>query len=231
MLVSIRLRPAVAPLRRVIDQVLRLIDVMAPVLGDDDDEPQTVSRQDRRQQAREAAKSAQTDEDNASEALTTMRRLLLALRDDLDHSGMIDVVVEGDDGPGVVLTLDKRYADQTALELIHTSGFTAIGKITQIWPTEDDVVFLFRRSVLALLPGLSQQVVVALFAFLAGAAKEAGIVDFEQSVREAMGIEEATPAEPREFSFDDIAIGNDIAALSPVLDGPAIQILPLALCV
>jgi len=28
-----------------------------------------------------------------------------------------------------------------------------------------------------------------------------------------------------------LQLGDDIAALSPVLDGPAIQILPLALCV
>jgi hypothetical protein len=100
MLVSMQLQPAVAPLRRVIDQVLRLLDVMAPMLSADDDAPQGVSRQDRRQRAREAAKATEQAASDAPEALRTMRNLFLALRDDLEHSGMIDVVVTSEAGPG-----------------------------------------------------------------------------------------------------------------------------------
>lgn len=236
MLVSMRLQPAVAPLRRVIDQILRLIDVMSPILGNSEepDKPAT-SRQERRHQAREAAKAATAEQDtNVPATLRAMRKLFLALRDDLDHSGMIDIVVASDDGPGVVLTLDKRYADQTALELVHTSGFTVIGKVTQVWPTADDVVLLYRRSVLSLLPGLAQQVTVTLFAFLVGLAKQIGVADLEQSVQEALG-NETTPTDETsdedEMTLDDIMLGEDIAALHPSLAGPAVQILPLALCV
>jgi hypothetical protein len=262
-LLSMSLRPAIAPLRRVIDQVLRLLDVMSPIVGPlGEDEPPPVSRQDRRKQARDAARaaSAQTEDESGVAALRALRSLFVALRDDLEHSGMIDVVVDAadGDGPSVVLTLDKRFADQTALELIHTSSFTVVGKVTQLWPTEEDAVLLYRRSVLSLLPGLSQQVAVGVFTFLIGMAKAIGVVDVDQEVRSALGtadapsdelVAEQSPAagksetavatetgEPSDTpdtapTDDDIRVGEDIAALNPVLSGPAIQILPLALCV
>jgi hypothetical protein len=101
-LVSMRLEPAVAPLRRVIDQVLRLLDVMTPIIGlPDEDDASPVSRQERRQRAREAAKAI-SERSSELESLKSLRSLFVALRDDLEHSGMIDVVVtpdEGDDRP------------------------------------------------------------------------------------------------------------------------------------
>lgn len=269
-----RLSPAIAPLRRVIEQVVRLLDVMAPVLGQNDGEDaQPVSRQDRRQKARQAARASTGGDDDGAEALTALRNLFVALRDDLEHSGMIDVVVNPEDGPGVVLTLDKRFADQTALELLHTSNFTVVGKVTRVWPANDDVVFLYRRSVLSLLPALSQQVVVGVFAFLFGMAKAIGVVDFEKGInavlgqsgigsdgdesakaeQEADGPEQDRPsgtgaateargpdadADTAESgaaeagdSDDDFRVGDDIVALNPVLEGPAVQVLPLALCI
>jgi hypothetical protein len=108
------------------------------------------------------------------------------------------------------------------------------------------------------LPGLSQQVAVGVFTFLIGMAKAIGVVDVDQEVRSALGtadapsdelVAEQSPAagksetavatetgEPSDTpdtapTDDDIRVGEDIAALNPVLSGPAIQILPLALCV
>jgi hypothetical protein len=251
-LVSMRLNPAIAPLRRVIDQVLRLLDVMAPALGLDDTEDPPISRQERRQRAREAARAISEDSGEL-QTLSAIRRLFVALRDDLERSGMVDVVVAGEDSPGVVLTLDKRFADDTALELLHTSNFTVVGKVTQVWPTSEDVVLLYRRSALSLVPALSQQVAAGVFTFLVGMAKAVGVVDLEQQVNavlrdheppgspsEEESVDPSRPAplprgeadgEPDPPGDEDIFVGNDIAALHPALTGPAVQILPLALCV
>ena len=249
-LVSMSLQPAVAPLRRVIEQVLRLLDVMAPMIGAEveDEQHAPVSRQDRRQRAREAAASAVGGTDDSGvESLVALRKLFVALRDDLEHSGMIDVVVASDEAPGVVLTLDKRFTDPAALELLHTSNFTVVGKVTRIWPDDDDVVNLYRRSVLALVPALSQQVAVGVFALLVTMAKAIGPVDIEQQVADALGRPTVTESpdeqdggaagaasteEPAPVpDDDDIRVGDDIAALHPALLGRAVQVLPLALCV
>lgn len=86
-LVSMRMGPAVAPLRRVLDQVIRLLNVMAPMLSDEADERDgieaQISRQQRRAQAREEAKRPTSDEDEGMRALRQLRRLFIALRDDL----------------------------------------------------------------------------------------------------------------------------------------------------
>jgi hypothetical protein len=254
-LVSMQLAPAIAPLRRVIDQVLRLLDLMAPVMGLDlAEESAPASRQERRQRAREAAKTSSpgTSDPEGIDALAAIRNLFIALRDDLDHSGMVDVVVAAESGPGVILTLDKRFADPTALELLHTSHFTVIGKVTHVWPTDEDAVLLYRRSALSLVPALSQQLTVGVFTFLIGMAKAIGVVDVEEQVTEAIRGDQAPKVEaPAAASGDqapsdtesgesevgetglddDVLVGNDVAALNPVLMGPAIQILPLALCV
>lgn len=253
-LVSMSLRPAIAPLRRVIDQVLRLLDVMAPILGVDavEEHPASMSRQERRQRARNAATNAlgSSDDDSGIESLRTLRNLFVSLRDDLEHSGMIDVVVASDDAPGVVLTLDKRFTDSAALELLHTSNFTLVGKVTRLWPEADDVVNLYRRSVLALVPALSQQVAVGVFTLLVTMAKAIGPVDLEQQVAEALGrpaaasvgadndgVDDPTNAESgseegrEQPDDDDIRVGDDIVALHPALLGRAVQVLPLALCV
>lgn len=137
-IVSLEIGPAVAPLRRVVDQIVRLLDVAAPLMGaggDEQEPPHSVgpTRQQRRQQAREAAKQAMTKADGDGSDIHKIRSLFVALQDDLDRSGMFDVVVNRDDAPSVVLTLDKRFASDQTLELLHTSTFTVIGKVTQVY--------------------------------------------------------------------------------------------------
>jgi hypothetical protein len=119
-------------------------------------------------------------------------------------------------------------------------------------------VLLYRRSVLSLLPSLAQQVTVGVFTFLIAMAKAIGVVDLEKEVKHALGQTDAsmtdkdvaesvageeapTVVQPQEndqehgdsleeANLDDVMVGNDIAALHPALSGPAVQILPLAVC-
>ena len=245
-IVSLELGPAVAPLRRVVDQIVRLLDVALPFAGigaDSQAEPdsQGLSRQQRRQQAREAAKRSMADGggDEPDEAeLRKIRALFVALQDDLDRSGMMDVVVHREDAPSVVLTLDKRLASDQALELLHTSRFTVIGKVTRIWPNEDDFVNLYRRSVMSLVPALAQTVTWGMFSLLAGLATSLDVSKAEEAAREAAGLEAeadggAGPADDEAKKTDDqaeIMLGDDVVALNPGVSGPAVQILPLAIC-
>lgn len=71
-------------------------------------------------------------------------------------SGMIDIAVTSETGPNAVLTLDKRFVAPPTEELLHTSGFTVVGKVTQVWRDTEDIVNLYRRSVVSLLPSLAQ---------------------------------------------------------------------------
>ncbi|HEU4973719.1 MAG TPA: hypothetical protein VFT50_01415 [Baekduia sp.] len=255
-LVSLELKPAIAPLRRVIEQVLRLLDVMSPIMGLDESEHSAPrSRQERRQRARQAANAAAapSSDDDGLQALAGLRALFTALRDDLEQSGMVDVVVTAEDSPGVILTLDKRFADSTALELLHTSSFTVVGKVTQTWPA-DEAVLLYRRSSLSLVPALSGQVMVGVLGFLFSMAKAVGSVDIQSQLAEILtgGSDSSNEADERvtkaaghgdassdgrtdvdedRASEEDLRVGNDVDALNPILNGPAVQILPLALCV
>lgn len=244
-IVSLELGPAVAPLRRVVDQIVRLLDVALPFVGlgaDEEAAPDSpgLSRQQRRQQAREAVKksmAAQGDDEPDDAELRKIRALFVALQDDLDRSGMMDVVVHRDDAPSVVLTLDKRLASDQALELLHTSRFTVIGKVTRIWPNEDDFVNLYRRSVMSLVPALAQTVTWGMFSLLAGLASSLDVSEAEEAARQAAGLEadtddesEPTDAEGKTDDQAEIMLGDDIVALNPGVSGPAVQILPLAIC-
>jgi hypothetical protein len=194
--------------------------------------------------------------------LEQLRRLFVALRDDLDHSGMMDIVVSREDVPSVVLTLDKRFVSAPTLELLHTSGFTVVGKVTQVWPGPDQVVNLYRRSVLALVPSLAQSTAWGVFTLLATMSRSFDVKAMERSAREAVGLAaeqdatETTATSTRadapavesadadvaseatgnggssgaEQPGDDVVIGDDVAALYPVVTAPAYQILPLAIC-
>lgn len=230
-IVSLGIGPAVAPLRRVVDQIVRLLDVAAPLVGadgSDQDGPDSAgaTRQQRRQQAREAAKQAMTDADEDGAELRKIRSLFVALQDDLDRSGMVDVVVHREDAPSVVLTLDKRFASDQALEMLHTARFTVIGKVTQVWRTEEDFVNLYRRSVMSLVPALAQTVSWGMFTLLATLAATVNAAEAEEVARAAAGMEEAEkPTEQAE-----IMLGDDVQALTPAVNGPAIQVLPLAIC-
>jgi hypothetical protein len=196
-LVALQVGPAVAPLRRVVDQLIRLLNVMAPVLGDsEDDEVGTDTRQQRRARDRAAAKHVATDQEQGLQLLRQLRRLFIALRDDLDHSGMIDMVVRREGKPSVVLTLDKRFVTPLTLELLHTSEFMVVGKLTQTWTEADQAVNLYRRSVLSLVPSLGQSISWAVFALLATMSRGFDPKAMERSAWTALGVEPPQQANP-----------------------------------
>lgn len=226
-LISLRAGPAIAPLRRVVDQILRLLDVAAPLVGLESMEqgPATDTRQQRRQQARELAKQAASDPDSPQAALRSLRGILIALKEDLDRSGMVDVVITRESQPAVVLTLDERFLRDEAMELLHTSTFTVIGRVTHTWQTEADVLNLLRRSVLSLVPAVGQAVVWGIFTLLVLLGKSVDPADARLAAMMAAGMESSERPEPSE-----VMLGDDVAALNPAVTGPAIQILPLAIC-
>jgi len=243
-LVSLSIGPAVAPLRRIVDQVLRLLDVLVPFADAEHtpgQEAQKLTRQQRRQQAREAAKAAQEGEPDAA-GLAWMRQIFIALQDDLERSGMLDVVVQRNDAPNVILTLDERFISDQVLELLHTSQFRVIGKVTQIWPKEDEFVNLYRRSVLSLVPAMVQTVSMGMLRFLIGLAEgaqaEDALIEFQESVTteaQQEALEEGQDLEEDEEApdagSDDVMISQEaFQAVLPGVDGPAFQLLPLAIC-
>ena len=135
------------------------------------------------------------------------------------------VVVIREDEPSVVLSLDKRFASGRVLELLHTSKFTVVGKVTEVWPTDEDGVNLYRRSVMSLLPGLTQMSSWGLMALLAGLGSGIDVNELRASAFAAAGIEDTDgPTEQ-----DEIQLG-DVTPLLPMVSGPAVQILPLAIC-
>jgi len=255
-IVSMQLGPAVAPLRRVVDQILRLLDVVAPFAAEDEGQQGSRSGSKRRKRAR-AKQAAVAGDDDGEVSLRQIRNLFRALRDDLDRSGMVDVVVKPEDGPGVVLTLDTRLASDQTIELLHTSRFTVIGKVTQVWENDEEIVNLYRRSVISLVPALTQSVTWWMFAFLFGMASAIDPKEAENAAKLAAGLEgrdwdeedeatsgkedpgsesdqETEPAETANSGDEgdnQILIGDVAAeALAPVVNGPALQILPLAIC-
>lgn len=238
-LISLSIGPAVAPLRRIVDQVLRLLDVLVPFTGGDEAaEPSdpNLSRQQRRQQAREAAKALQgQEEDSDAAGLDLMRQVFIALQDDLERSGMVDVVVQRDDAPNVILTLDERFITGQVLELLHTSKFTVIGKVTQVWPNEDEFVNLYRRSVLSLAPALVQTMSMGMLQFLIGLARGVEAENAFAEFQAEMGIEgqdkEGNGAEEESADDPDVMISPEaVNAVLPGVSSPAFQLLPLAIC-
>jgi hypothetical protein len=263
-LVSLNIGPAVAPLRRIVDQVIRVLDVAVPVVGVDafgDEGPASSGPQKRRKGGQPpATKPAPIAEDESLKHLRVLRSLMVALKDDLDHSGMVDVVVRVEGGTNVIVTLDKRFMTEQALELLHTARFTVIGKVTQVWPEETDVVSLYRRSVLSLAPAFAGTVMWGMLTLLAELAssfdpagaekaayaaarvKPAGVVDGDEpdpgddptdadgteGVSTDGSVEGDSEGDPPQ---EEIIFGEGaIEALNPAVNGPAIQVLPLAIC-
>ena len=231
-IVSLEIGPAVAPLRRVVDQIVRLLNVAEPMVAGEREAQDAsgsagLTRQQRRQQAREAAKQALAEGDEAEPDLLKVKGLFVALQEDLDQSGMVDVVVHREDAPSVILTLDKRLASDQVLELLHTSTFTVIGKVTQVWSAEGVFVNLYRRSVMSLVPALGQMVTWSMFNLLASLASGIDVKAAERAARAAAGVEEEAD-EPAEQS--EVMLGDAVIALNPAVSAPAIQVLPLAIC-
>jgi hypothetical protein len=247
-LVSMRMGPAVAPLLRVVDQLIRLLDVMVPIVEPEEDMHDATlgkPKHQRRAAGQSVRRPAPTEQEEGMQSLRQLRGLFVALREDLDHSGLIDIVVATEGAPGAVLTLDKRFVSAPTLELLHTSQFTVVGKVTQVWRNADDVVPLYRRSVLSLVPALGSAIAWNVLMLLGTIAKSLDVKAIERSAWAAFGV---TPPEPAADSAaespqaeteqpesssdepDDIRFGDDVAALNPAVIGKAFQILPLAIC-
>ncbi len=228
--VSVTVGPAVAPLKRVVDQILRLLDLTDP-------DTATNSQGSNRQQRRHGA-VAQGDS-----SLTDAKTLFRALKGDLDHSGMTDVVIRREGLTGFVLTLDNRYIEERTLELLHTSTFTVFGKVTHRWE-EDDAALLYRRSVISLIPSLANSVAWILLGTLGSIAKSIDPTEAQRAAAEASGAAVAPsdenvhasggdvlkPEDDLGGSEADVQVSKDVEGLYPALAGPAIQILPLAIC-
>jgi len=87
-------------------------------------------------------------------------------------------------------------------------------------------VNLYRRSVMSLIPALGQAVSWGMFLLLGTLATTVDASEAENAARAAFGMDPAEePSEPPE-----IMLGDDVEALNPVVSGPAIQVLPLAIC-
>jgi hypothetical protein len=131
--------------------------------------------------------------------------------------------------------LDKRFVDGPALELLHTSKFTVIGKVTQVWPSPEDVVNLYRRSVMSLLPALGQIATWGTFTLLASMASALDVRQMEEAAQQAAGVESwsehgENDDEAPKGEESSVMLGDDVAALNPAVTGPAIRVLPLAIC-
>jgi hypothetical protein len=267
-MVSLRMGPAVAPLRRVVDQVIRLLDVMLPMLpaGEPEPEPSPGSHHGKRTRSvSKRVKNEPTDE--GLDALKRLHALFVALRSELERTGMIDIAVTQSDGPSAVITLDERFVSGPCLELLHTSTFTIVGKVTHIWRTPEDVANLYRRSVVALLPSLAQSITWGMLTLLGGISRSLDPEAMRLAALQAAGVSpqdvpapdtdnapdkdaQSVEAEPDASSAPvgeptssegvsadsqvapgEVIFGDElVAALSPVITGPAFQILPLAIC-
>jgi hypothetical protein len=222
-IVSIEVGPAMAPLLRVVDQILRLLEVTSP-------EPEQAPKQVKPAGSGQAKKPGRITPPNArsvpaeEDSVDSIRTLFRSLKGDLDFSGMTDIVVQRTDGPNVLLTLDNRFITDQALELLHTSTFRVIGKITQIWSDDTEVVNLYRRSVLSLVPSLPFAMGFLVMGMLGGMAAAIDVNKIQRETNEALGLE--TP----EQQPQELLIGNDFYAMLPGIMGPAVQILPLAVC-
>lgn len=253
-LVAVKAGPASAPLRRVVEQVIRLLDLMAPTLGieperQDRQQGARTSRSSKRPQPHPSSKHAEPDTWEAIQNHGLLSKLFRSLRDDLEQSGMIDIVVVRDDLPNVVLTLDKRFVSAPTLELLHTSRFTVVGKVSEVWPTDTDFVNLYRRSVLSLVPALAQSTAWGLFALLGVLGGSIDVTAMQRAANAAIGLpmtdQQSQEAASEQVHADgapettevgagptsDIMMSPEaIAALVPGMSGPAFQILPLAIC-
>ncbi|HEY8311393.1 MAG TPA: hypothetical protein VIG47_12595, partial [Gemmatimonadaceae bacterium] len=224
-LVAMELGPAMAPLRRVLEQLSRLFELANP--SDAGYGHGTSTKPQRQHGAGSARKSAAMNPAGQPEFdAHEVQRLFTAMKADLDHSGMTDVVVRREGDLSVVLTLDNRFVTTQSLELLHTSAFTVVGKVTQVWPTEDDIAKLYRRSVLALMPALSQAMAWNIMAALGALATAVDVGAAQRGASEAIGV----ALDQVDDESTEIRFGDDFQALLPVLTGPAIQILPLAVC-
>jgi hypothetical protein len=117
---------------------------------------------------------------------------------------MSDIAVTREGAPSAVITLDKRFVSGPAVELLHTSAFTIVGKVTNVWRGPDDLANLYRRSVIPLLPSLAQTVTWGLLAMLASLASGLNPKEMEQLAYTAAGL-----------SPEDVSASTSDAAITP----------------
>jgi len=220
--------PATAPLLRVVNQILRLLEITNPEL---DQEPQpskppaTGAQRPNPGRATAPPTLPTVNESTGLDSVIAIRNLFRSLKGDLEFSGMTDIVVRREGALSVLLTLDNRFITDQALELLHTSTSRVIGKVTQIWMAETDFINLYRRSVLSLVPALPGAMGFLVLGMLGGMAKAIDVGQIQKQTSDALGIET-----PEQQVDTEIRIGDDFQAMLPGMQGPAIQILPLAVC-
>jgi hypothetical protein len=245
-LVALDMGPAVAPLRRVVDQVIRLLDLNASTLGlETTSKAKSNVSQQKRQPQRPPNDQATSARSEAVREYQLLKSLFGALSDDLEHSGMIDIVVARGELPTAVLTLDKRFVSAPTLELLHTSRFTVVGKVSQIWSDNTEFVNLYRRSVLSLVPALAQSTAWGLLGLLAAMGRGFDVSAMQRSTNEALGIPPVSSEEQQAMAAGassdtpegqpppgaEVMINPEaMSAILPGVPGPAFQILPLAIC-
>jgi hypothetical protein len=240
-IVSMEIGPAVAPLRRLVEQIVRLLDIVGPMsaVGENTEGKGPTNASAREQGKALLGESA--DGENWDPQAT--KAMFKALLNDLDQSGMIDVVVKRENQPNVVLTLDRELVTEQTTELLHTSRFTVVGKVTQVWAGANEGVNLYRRSVMSLLPGLTQIMGTGMLAMLINMAKGLEQSDAEDTVREALGLNEqkesevatesglVLPGHVQPAAKEGPMLNAESAeAILPWLEPPIVQILPLAIC-
>jgi hypothetical protein len=187
-LATLDMGPAVAPLRRVLDQIRRLLDVMAPVLGLDAPRNTRGATATQQRSKHRPVKEVDPERSEALRQYQSLKNLFDALSDDLQQSGLVDIAVDRGDLPPAVLTLDRRFVSEPTLELLHTSRFTVVGKISQIWPDPGEFVNMYRRSVLSLVPALAQSTAWGLFGLLGAMGKSFDVAAMQRSANAAVGI-------------------------------------------
>jgi hypothetical protein len=221
-IVSMEIGPATAPLLRVVNQILRLLELMNPEPVSPPVPPQAQAGKPARATPKTPVLPPEAEEDPS---VTATRNLFRSLRGDLEFSGMTDIVVRREGGLSVVLTLDNRFITDQALELLHTSSSRVIGKVTQIWHTDGEFVNLYRRSVLSLVPALPPAMGFLVLGMLGAMGRQIDVQEIQRQANEAMGSEVPDPPVQNE-----VRIGDDFQSMFPGLQGPALQILPLAVC-
>lgn len=201
--------------------MLRLLDIAGGVA--DHAPPELANRQARRQAARERAKEG--------DDVDGLRSLLQRLLEDLDRSGLIDVAIDREDDVSLVLTLNQSFLGSTTVEMLHTTSFRVIGKVTAVADADGKPFNLYRRSSISLIPALSQAAGYGMLTALFGLAQAAG-GNFEADAREQLGLPPPEEAgnDYGEADGDGPRVGEDVAAINPAVSGPAVQILPLAIC-
>jgi hypothetical protein len=159
-----------------------LLDLNASTLGlETTSKGKSSPSQQKRQPQRPPNDQTNSARSEAVREYQLLKSLFGVLSDDLEHSGMIDIVVARGELPTAVLTLDKRFVSPPTLELLHTSRFTVVGKVSQTWSDNTEFVNLYRRSVLSLVPALAQSTAWGLLGLLAAMGRGFDVTAMQRS--------------------------------------------------